>query len=163
MNENTKMYEEKTEVLPVYRIFDSEDNYCFYKIIFITEFCPVQNEFYEISNTFARLKDDSDNRIINTGLYIHYVSGLALSEMLAEHKYIPTIVDKPISYDTLSDQLHAHYEPIQRNGVTITMRSGLFSHEQIDYRQEHNKLIKEYMRIPQMRNKEQDNTIAVSM
>jgi len=29
------------------------------------------------------------------------------------------------------------------------MSSGLFSHEQIDYRTEHNKLIQEYLRIPQ--------------
>lgn len=158
MNDNTKMYERKTKVLPFNHLFYEDTEYyeheekkvieSRYQIIVISEFIPVNNEFYEISNTFDRLRDDTDKRIINSGLYIHYVSGYALSEMLAEGFYFPLIAEKPVPYERLADELHMHYEPIQRNGFSCTMSSGLFSHEQIDYRTEHNKLIQEYLRIP---------------
>jgi len=159
MNNNTKEYEQKTKVMPFNHIFYTDTEYerneekevteSNYQIVSIVEFIPESNQFYEISNTYYRLRDDTDKRIINAGLYIHYVSGYALSEMLTEGFYFPCICETPMPYESLADQLHMHYEPIQKNGFTCTMSSGLFSHEQIDYRAEHNKLIQEYLRIPQ--------------
>jgi hypothetical protein len=159
MNNNTKEYEQKTKIMPFNHIFYTDTEYegdeenevieSNYQIISIAEFIPIKNEFYEISNTFNRLNDDTDKRIVNAGIYIHYVSGYALSEMLTEGFYFPCICETPMPYESLADQLHMHYQPIERNGMICTMSSGLFSHEQIDYRAEHNKLIQEYLRIPQ--------------
>jgi len=162
MNNNTGMYEYKTELLQYNQIFYTDTVYPLhgeeyeevitnYKIVSIIEYVPESTAIYEISNTFSRLQDDTDSRIINAGMYIHYVTGYALTELLKEHYYLPMIRQNNTTFDRLSDDLHAHYEPIERNGFIISMSSSLFQKDDTDYRTEHNKLIKEFMRIPKAR------------
>lgn len=157
-DQNSGEYCSKTESMQWNDIFWTDTIYegnnereiteCRLKVLSIATVAIDPKGMYCISNQFSRYNGD-DERVIKSDCWMSYVTGYALSELLHEGVYLPTVNRKPIPFESVEKDLRMHFQTIHENGFACSKHSLFSVGDPKSFKDEHAKLLREWARIPQ--------------
>lgn len=142
---NTGRLEKRTTVMHRDTLFPFGPE-CSLDVTDIRPFWIVSAKLYRLDDT---PKLHSDTRAVYLGYRRPIVTGYALNELLTEG-FIPTGISDAGPFHAIEESLRAHFQPIQKcvNGTPVVVsRADPMNIGNIDYAEQHAKLVSEWNRI----------------